>query len=294
MPKYYKRGALGRMIEAEGGSSDPDLAEVRMTEEEYRGLWDRIRRSEKAAEAAKAEAKKQTDEAWSQANQELVAAKLEAEAKAQRRINIAQQSAAASAEEASSLQERLAQAEADLQNEKNLHGNMMRIMKERANAQRGIRPKKEHDGFIAMDCRQQTVRYSVDVWQAPQYKTQYTRDEALSMGLIRIDNRSTDVWKMTVQTPYSAGLPYSAVQELVETGMAGFLADIGVRYRSKKSGKYRLFRDEEGSPVNGLCLYRWEYKANYRTCLWELDLWLTEAPVVPAERMPPQKNQRKE
>ena len=50
MPKYYKRGALGRMIEAEGGSSDPDLAEVRMTEEEYRGLWDRIRRSEKAYE----------------------------------------------------------------------------------------------------------------------------------------------------------------------------------------------------------------------------------------------------
>ena len=179
-----------------------------------------------------------------------------------------------------------------LEKEKNLHRNLIRIMKERANAQRGIQPKKVHDGFIAMDCRQQTDRYSVDVWQNPQYKSQYTRDEALSMGLIRIDNRTAGAWKMTVQTPYSAGLPYSAAQELVETGMAGFLADIGVRYRSKKSGKYRLFRDEEGNPVNGL--YRWEYKANYRTCLWELDLWLTEAPVVPAERMPPQKNQRKE
>ena len=33
MPKFYKRGALGRMIEAEGGSSDPELAEVRMTDE---------------------------------------------------------------------------------------------------------------------------------------------------------------------------------------------------------------------------------------------------------------------
>lgn len=43
MPRYYKRGALGRMIEAEGGSSDPDLAEVRMAEEEYRDLWGRIR-----------------------------------------------------------------------------------------------------------------------------------------------------------------------------------------------------------------------------------------------------------
>ena len=55
MPRYYKRGALGRMIEAEGGSSDPELAEVRMTDEEYWDLWDQIRSSKRVAESALAE-----------------------------------------------------------------------------------------------------------------------------------------------------------------------------------------------------------------------------------------------
>ena len=77
MPRYYKRGALGRMIEAEGGSSDPELAEVRMTDEEYWDLWDQIRSSKRVAESALAEGEKQKNEAWRQANRAVERARSE-------------------------------------------------------------------------------------------------------------------------------------------------------------------------------------------------------------------------
>lgn len=294
MPKYYKRGALGRMIEAEGGSSDPDLAEVRMTEEEYRGLWDRIRLSEKAAEAAKAEAKKQTDEAWRQANRELAAAKQKAETEAQRRVNIAQQSAAASAEEASSLQERLARVEADLQNEKNLHRNMMRIMKERANQARGIKPKKNHDGYVVLESRQWTERYTEEVWDTQDHQDRFDNPEnrahALKHGYLHVDHKTAEVWKSVIQTPYNSSLPIKQVRERIEDEIGAVLKDINVetRLKTEYNGTYYYFgTNEDGYEKNGM--YRWKYRANYRAGLWELEIFTTKSLRVPEHRRPPQR-----
>ena len=69
------------MVEAEGGASDPELAEVRMTEAEYRDLWSWVRRSEKDAEAAKEDAERQKAETWRQANRDLDRAKQKVERK---------------------------------------------------------------------------------------------------------------------------------------------------------------------------------------------------------------------
>lgn len=294
MPKYYKRGALGRMVEAEGGSSDPELAEVRMTEEEYHGLWDRIRRAERSVETTKAEAKAKIDEAWRQANRELNAAKQDAEAEAKRRISIAQKSAAVSAEEASSLREQLAQAEADLQNEKNLHRNMMRIMKERANQARGIKPKKGHDGYVVLESRQWTERYTEEVWDTQDHKDRYDNPEnrayALKHGYLRLDHKTAEVWKSVVQTPYNSSLPIKQVRERIEDEIGGVLEDINVASRLKPeyNGTYYDFgTNKDGYEVNGM--YRWKYKANYRAGLWELEIFTTKSLRVPEHRRPPQR-----
>ena len=295
MPKYYKRGALGRMIEAEGGSSDPDLAEVRMTEEEYRGLWDQIHRSEKAAEDAKAEAKKQTDEVWRQANRELAAAKQKVETEAQRRINIAQQSAAASAEKASSLQERLDQAKADLQNEKNLHRNMMRIMKERANQTRGIKPKKQHDGYLVLESRQWVERYMVETWDTDDHKKRYSEDRrtAIRQGYLQVEQKTANVWKSILQTPYDASIPLNQIRSKVEDDdlwAGGILKDIGCpcMCENAANGTYMEFgNSEDGYEQNGL--YKWQFKANYRSGLWELEIFTTKSLRVPEHRRPPQR-----
>lgn len=294
MPRYYKRGALGRMIEAEGGSSDPDLAEVRMTEEEYRGLWDRIRRSERAAEAAKEDAKKETDEVWRRANRELSAAKQKVDAEAQRRINSAQQSAVASAEEASALRKQLAQVESDLQNEKNLHRNMMRIMKERANQTRGIKPKKAHDGYVVLESRQWSERYTEDVWDTKDHKERYDNDKdrrtALKNGYLRIDHKTADVWKSIIQTPYNASLPINQIRDRIEEEIGDVLDDINVEEQviPEYNGAYYNFgTNEEGYERNGM--YRWKYRANYRAGLWELEIYTTKSLRVPEHRRPPQR-----
>lgn len=294
MPRYYKRGALGRMIETEGGSSDPDLAEVRMTEEEYRDLWDRIHRSERDVEATKVAAKKQTDETWRQANREMRATKQKAEAEAQRRVDIAQQSAFASAKEASSLREQLAKVKADLQNEKNLHRNMMRIMKERANQVRGIKPKKDHDGYVVLESRQWTERYTEEIWDTQEYKDRFDNPEnrahALKQGYLRIDHKIAEVWKSIIQTPYNASLPIKQVRERIEEEIGEVLDDIDVvsRLKPEYNGTYYDFgMNEEGYEKNGM--YRWKYRANYRAGLWELEIFTTKSLRVPEHRRPPQR-----
>lgn len=289
MPKYYKKGALGRMIEAEGGVSDPDLAEVRMTEKEYKGFRDRIHRAERAAEVAKSETKQQIDEARRQANQDLYAAKQKAEDEAQRRINIIQQSAADSEKKVFLLQEQLAQAEADLQHEKNLNRNMMRIMKERANQVRGIKPKKNHDGYIVLESRQWTQKHTEETWDTEDHEKSYAdnRGVAIKKGYLKIEHKEAKVWKSTLQTPYDASLPLAQVRDRIEKDLGYVLNSIGCESRLKPeyNGKYYDFGiNEEGYPMNGM--YKWQYKANYKMGLWEVEIFTTKSLRVPDYRRP--------
>ena len=298
MPKFYKRGALGRMVEADGGSSDPELAEVRMTEEEYHGLWDRIHEAERATKAAKADAKKREEEAWRQANRQLSEYERKTDAEAERKVSAAQASARRSEEEASSLREQLEETEAALQNEKYLHGNMMRIMRERANQERGIKPKKRHDGYIVLESRQWTERYTEETWDTEDHKKYYDNDKdrrtAIKNGYLRIDHKAAEVWKSTVQTPYNASLPIKQVRERIEQEIGAVLRDINVetRLKTEYNGTYYDFGlNDDGYEKNGM--YRWKYKANYRAGLWELVIFTTKSLRVPEHRRPPQKTRGK-
>lgn len=294
MPKFYKRGALGRMIEAEGGSSDPDLAEVRMSVEEYRGLWERIRKAERATEVAKADAKKREDEAYRSANRQLTEYKQKADVEAERKVSAAQANARRSEEEASSLRAELSTAREALQEEKYLHGNMIRIMKERANQARGIKPKKDHDGYVVLESRQWTERYTEDVWDTDEHREYYDSDKdrqtAIKNGYLRIAHKTAEVWKSTIQTPYNASLPIKQVRERIEEEIGRVLDDVNVvaRLRSEYNGIYHNFgTDGEGREKNGM--YRWKYRANYRSGLWELEIFTTKDLQVPEQRRPRQR-----
>lgn len=294
MPRYYKKGALGRMIEAEGGSSDPELAEVRLTDAEYRDLWNQIRSYKREAESALAEGEKQKNEAWRQANRAVERARNEADAEAKRQIAIAHQSAAESAEETSALRGRLERAEADLKKAEDLHANLIRIMRERANQARGIKPKKDHDGYVVLESRQWTERYAEDIWDTDEHKKQYNNDDnrklAIENGYLRIDRKIADVWKSVMQTPYNASLPIEQIQGQIESEIGAVLADIGVenRLKAEYNGTYYDFgAHDDGRKKNGM--YRWTYRANYRSGLWELELFTTGSLLVPEHRRPPQR-----
>ena len=294
MPRFYKKGKLGRMIEAEGGSSDPELAEVRMTDEEYWDLWDQIRSSKRVAESALAEGEKQKNEAWRQANRAVERARSEADAEAKRKIAIAQQSAAENAEQASALRERLERTEADLKKAKDLHANLIRIMRERANQARNIKPKKDHDGYVVLESRQWTERYTEDIWDTDEHKKQYGNDSdrklAIEDGYLRVERKNADVWRSIMQTPYNSSLPIEQIQGRIASEIGVVLADIGVetRLKAEYNGKYYDFgTNDDGRKKNGM--YRWTYKANYRSGLWELEFFTTGGLLVPEYRRPVQR-----
>lgn len=287
MPKFYKRGALGRMIEAEGGSSDPGLAEVRMSVEEYRDMVDQIRSAKREAEYARTDAKEKIADEKRRAKQEVAEYKKQADDNAERKVAAARAAAQESEEEAASLQ-------ADLQNEKNLHRNMMRIMKERANQARGIKPKKGHDGYVVLESRQWTERYTEDVWDTDEHREYYDSDKgrktAIKNGYLRIAHKTAEVWKSTIQTPYNASLPIKQVRERIEGEIGAVLKDINVetRLKTEYNGTYYDFgTNEDGYEKNGM--YRWKYRANYRAGLWELEIFTTKSLRVPEHRRPPQR-----
>ena len=294
MPRFYKKGALGRMIEAEGGSSDPELAEVRMTEEEYHGMVDRIISAKKDAESARADAVDRIKAVKRSAQEEATGYKRQMEADADKRVSAAQASARRSEEEASSLREQLSQMTADLRNEQNLNRNLLRIMKERANQARGIKPKKERDGYVVLESRQWTERYTEDVWDTEEHKKQYDnsndRKSAIYNGFLRIDHKTAEVWRSVVQTPYNASLPIKQILNLIEEEISAVLADIGVetRLKTEYNGTYYNFGiHDDGHEKNGM--YRWKYKSNFRVGLWELEIFTTKSLRVPEHRRPSQR-----
>ena len=295
MPKFYKRGALGRMIEAEGGSSDPELAEVRMTDEEYHDLWNQIRSAKRDAEYARTDAREKIAAAQKRSQQETAEYKRQTEATADRRVQIAQASAQRSEEEASSLRAELSTAREVLQKEKYLYGNMVRIMKERANQTRGIKPKKQHDGYLVLESRQWVERYTVETWDTEDHKKRYSEDRgtAIRQGYLRVEQKTANVWKSILQTPYDASIPLNQIRSKVEDDdlwAGGILKDIGCpgMCKNEVNGTYMDFgKSEDGYEQNGL--YKWKFKANYRSGLWELEIFTTKSLCVPEHRRPPQK-----
>ncbi|MBQ6025160.1 MAG: hypothetical protein IJL20_06085 [Lachnospiraceae bacterium] len=261
MIKFYKKAALGRMVEATGGSSDPELAEVRMTAKEYHEWVDEIRAARRETESVREEAEDREDE-W----------KRYVKAERARIQQSADESVAEKEKEIASVSAKLEARESELQRERNRNVNLQRIMRERANQARGITPKKNHDGYIVLESRQWTEHYMVELRVS---------------GKIRIGHRSAVVWKSTIQTPYDASLPVNQISDLVESGIKAMMGElnIDVFVERESNGKYSDFGlNDEGYEKNGL--YRWQYKANYRTGLWEIEIYTTKSLKIPENRRP--------
>lgn len=134
--------------------------------------------------------------------------------------------------------------------------NLRRIAMERANAKRGLRPKKEHPGYIILF--------------ANQYKQRY------QMG-------SADVWHCRLQTPYDASLPLEQIEDNLWKELGEILWPMGVWAIQdvEKNGKYRTWCNDDGVEVCGI--YRWGFQDNYRSGFWEFDFFTTKNITVPVE-----------
>lgn len=79
-----------------------------------------------------------------------------------------------------------------------LNNNLIRICKERANAERGLSPKKKHSGYIALKSEQAK-------------RVQYNGKK----------REESPVWKTTIQTPYKIQLTEEQARELIGVEIQG-------------------------------------------------------------------------
>lgn len=260
--KRFVKKNLGGYRECPGGYSDPECTHVIITRDEYSELIDNITWEKSKRINAESEAEKKIKKAIEQAEQKI-----------KTNTHLINQEYS---EKVADLELRLEEAEWDVNTQKNLNRNLLRIMRERANAKRGILNKKEHLGYIVMNSRQYNQKYK-----------EYSSNKTVFKEVI--------TWKTTIQTPYDASVPINQIkgeifEDLVHRGV---LAELRVQqYSSDKAlkggGEYTVFKDDEGRIINGI--YNTQYNANYKSGFWEIDIFHTKSIAVPVEMRPPQRN----
>ena len=152
--------------------------------------------------------------------------------------------------------------------------NVYRIMRERANAARGIVPKKQHDGYLVLSSRQWKERYSAIINGK---KTQC----------------SANVWKSVLETPYDVALAADQIKTQIENDLKLIISDIGCHCMVQDNGGYKTSMEkiENGREKN--VLYKWDLVANFKSGLWLLEIYTTKGLTVPESRRPVRKPRKK-
>ena len=191
------------------------------------------------------------------------------------------------------LEEKIAELEEKVEQEKGLNVNLLRIMKERANQRRGIRPKKAHDGYLALYSQQRTLHYKEEKWDTPENKILYNDTEehrayAKENNMLWKEHKSVEVWKTIVQTPYDVSLPVDQILDRIEYEITAFMNDVHITARldPADNGNYKKVLEYENADNENI-MYRWGiYRANMRSGFWEIEIHTTDCIQVPRSRMP--------
>ena len=185
----------------------------------------------------------------------------------------------------------LSEMTSQMVNEQALNQNLLRIMRERANAKRHLRPKKQRDGYVVLESRPWREKYMVDVWlpdvNREYYETPEQRQAAMNQGLLTRKPAVAMTWRTLLQTPYDASLPFNAVQQDVERAWQSILINVSVTAIAPVTGEELDQLLAESQDDNDECiLYRWTYRANFRSGMWEIELFTTAGLTVTADHRP--------
>lgn len=159
----------------QGGHSDPECTHVIMALEEYNELLQEISDAVDDGKRAKDEAARAA--ATSAANAEKAVKKIQENA----------------AQEIAQLKKKVETERAGKEYQIGLNQDFKRIARERANSDRGVKPKKERSGYVVLSSRQKKYRYKEN----------------------RHDMAEVYLWETVIQTPYVVG--FTAEQAMTET-----------------------------------------------------------------------------
>ena len=164
---------------------------------------------------------------------------------------------------------------AEIADQRTLNANLLRISRERANADRGLRPKKVHTGYVVVTSSEKEIRYRGG------------RNKLLT----------AKVWETVLQSPYSVDFTESQARQLIEedllTEKNGLLADVGITLICHGNGYETLTEVENWKEIKILhnALFSRQLRANYRVGYWEYIIQHTKPlGIVPIEMRAVAKN----
>lgn len=219
---------------------------VVLTAEEYSKLLSDLRR-----------AKEETQSTIAKANSEVAAYKKNAEEVIKQERDNAQKRIEA-------FQSDLKKSEVEIHRLNDLNANLLRISKERANAKRGLKPKKTHNGYLVLDSSQQNYifRYWVN-------------------GKANTDEFSC--WKVRIQSPYDSSISYSTITKNIHDDLVKVFGNsLGINSICDASKyKHSEFQEMWNSDKN--FIFKTSYKSNYRNGLWEVEYLVRSDIKVPED-----------
>jgi hypothetical protein len=157
-------------------------------------------------------------------------------------------------------QEKIRSAEALTEDERRKNRNLIRILKERANAQRGLTPKKDHPGYIILSVEEYT----------------YIHRETNGGFSHNSETGYLPCWKVRLQTPYSATADHSNVvsmntDDLLNSlgGLMGIssLHDISAEGISAVKELFKAHRN---------LIFKMSFKLNAAKGFWEVEYLTTK------------------
>ena len=261
MSEFVKRTMMGYK-EVPGGHSDPECTHVILTLKEYDQILQEKRKAEMDATIAKSNADK-------------AVAKAESDA-----AYMAQQTRQEAQEKVAAIQAELEQERAENAHQRALNANLLRVSRERANADRNLKPKKERCGYVVVNSEEKEIGFK-------------TGDKRLHKVML---------WETTIQSPYSVQMTEEVVRkqitdDLFPSGEVWIVGRIGIT--GKFNGSYEKFlewkrKNPEDSFYDGnvVITRQQRLKRRFRLEYWEVAIVhtkpLSDVPgdLLPFERKP--------
>ena len=237
MARFVKDGAFGYKA-VPGGQSDPECTHVILTLKEYDKLLQEKARAEQEARSTKYSAEREIEEA-----------KRAARYTAQKAAEEARQTVAG-------IESALAAEKADSAHQRALNANLLRISRERANADRKLKPKKEHTGYVVVLSEETDHQY---------------KDGNRHV-------RRVLLWKTVIQSPYVVDFPEAQVreqilEELLRKNEDGYrLIDrLGINGIYNK-GYGSMIEDRKwcAEPDKYNIMLKPKFRVNFRSGYWEV------------------------
>ena len=229
-----------------GGHSDPECTHAILTLQEYNELLRKISAAEQDARAARRKADKDILAVKEDAGREVYRASQEAQ------------------ERVDAIQGELEAERAENAHQRALNADLLRISRERANADRSLKPKKDRCGYVVMNSEEREISF---------------KDGSRHL-------RKAKLWETTLQTPYSVQLSEAVVRKQIEEDLfpknGGWLvARIGIMGRF--NGSYERMMDaKEEHPEdpfyndNVVIARQQHLKRKFRSKYWEISFMHTK------------------